>query len=50
MEHIYIPLLIFIGLGVLMGALLAAASRVFAIPKNEKAEAIAECLPGSNCG
>ena len=32
MEHIYIPVLIFIGLGLLMGALLAAASRIFDFP------------------
>jgi Na+-translocating ferredoxin:NAD+ oxidoreductase RNF subunit RnfB len=50
MGNIFIPVLIFIGLGVLMGVLLAAASRIFAVPKNEKAEAIAECLPGANCG
>ena len=50
MENILVPVLIFIGLGVLMGALLAAASRIFAVPKNEKAEQIVECLPGANCG
>lgn len=47
---ILIPVLIFIGLGLLMGALLALASKVFAVKKNEKAEAVSECLPGANCG
>ena len=44
------PVLIFIGLGLLMGALLALASKLFAVKKDEKAEAIKECLPGANCG
>ena len=47
---IIIPVLIFIGLGLLMGALLAVASRIFAVEKNEKAERVLECLPGANCG
>lgn len=50
MTDILLPILIFIGLGVFMGALLAAASRIFAVKKNEKAEKINECLPGANCG
>ena len=47
---ILLPVLIFIGLGLLMGALLAIASKLFAVKKDEKAEAIKECLPGANCG
>jgi Na+-translocating ferredoxin:NAD+ oxidoreductase subunit B len=47
---IILPVLIFLGLGLLMGALLALASKLFAIKKDEKAEAIKECLPGANCG
>ena len=47
---ILLPVLIFIGLGLLMGALLALASKLFAVKKYEKAEAIKECLPGANCG
>lgn len=50
MSQIIIPVLIFIGLGIVMGTLLAVASKVFAVEKNEKAEAILECLPGANCG
>lgn len=47
---ILLPVLIFIGLGLLMGVLLALASKLFAVKKDEKAEAIKECLPGANCG
>lgn len=47
---ILLPVLIFIGLGLLMGALLALASKLFAVKKDEKAEAVKECLPGANCG
>ncbi len=47
---IILPVLIFIGLGILMGALLALASKLFAVKKDEKAEAVKECLPGANCG
>lgn len=47
---ILLPVVIFIGLGLLMGALLALASKIFAIKKDEKAEKIKECLPGANCG
>ncbi len=50
MMNILIPVAIFIGLGILMGALLAVASRFFAVKKDETAEKIAEALPGANCG
>ncbi len=50
MKEILIPILVFIGLGVLMGVLLAVASKVFAVKKDEKTEKINECLPGANCG
>ena len=50
LEQILIPVGIFIGLGAVMGILLAVASRVFAVEKDERAEAINECLPGANCG
>ena len=50
LEQILIPVRIFIGLGVIMGALLAVASRVFAVEKDERAVKISECLPGANCG
>ncbi|MBQ4353962.1 MAG: RnfABCDGE type electron transport complex subunit B [Clostridia bacterium] len=50
MKEIILPIVIFIGLGIFMGVLLAAASKIFAVRKNETAEKIAECLPGANCG
>lgn len=50
MQNILLPIVVFLVLGGLMGALLAVASKVFAVQKNEKAEAIADCLPGANCG
>ncbi len=50
LKEILIPVLIFIGLGAVMGVLLAVASRVFAVKKDERAEKIAACLPGANCG
>ncbi|MBR2473981.1 MAG: RnfABCDGE type electron transport complex subunit B [Clostridia bacterium] len=48
--EILIPALIFAGLGAAIGILLAVASKAFAVPANEKAEQIAELLPGANCG
>lgn len=50
MSRILMPILIFMGLGIVMGVLLAVASRAFAVKKDEREEAIANCLPGANCG
>lgn len=50
LEQILIPVGIFIGLGAVMGLLLAVASRIFAVEKDERAEEINACLPGANCG
>ncbi|MGN1346489.1 MAG: RnfABCDGE type electron transport complex subunit B [Eubacteriales bacterium] len=50
LQQILIPVVLFLVLGAVMGALLALASRVFAVKKDERAEKIAECLPGANCG
>ena len=36
--------------GALAALLLSIASKVFAVPVDEKAERIRECLPGANCG
>lgn len=44
------PILIVAGIGLLAGLILAVASIVMAVPKNEKAEAVLEVLPGANCG
>jgi len=37
-------------IGALAALALAIASKVFAVPVDEKAAAIRECLPGANCG
>ncbi len=40
----------FAGLSLLLGALLAIASIVFAVKVDERIPAVTECLPGANCG
>ena len=49
-NNIIFAIIVFALLGGAIGALLAVASKVFAVPVNEKAEQIAEVLPGANCG
>ncbi len=49
-KDILVPVLVFIGLGIAMGGLLALATKLFFVKKNETAEKISECLPGANCG
>ena len=50
MNEILIPVLLVSGIGLLAGILLAVASIVMAVPKDEKAEDIRAMLPGANCG
>lgn len=50
MNEILIPILVVAGIGLLSGLILAISSIVMAVPKDEKAEAIREMLPGANCG
>ena len=50
MKEILFPALAIGAVGLVLGALLAVASKIFAVEKNEKAEEIAEVLPGANCG
>ncbi len=38
------------GLGILFGALLGFASKVFMVEKDERIDRIVSCLPGANCG
>ena len=44
------PIIIVGAIGLLAGVVLAVASIVMAVPKDEKAEALEAVLPGANCG
>lgn len=44
------PVILVAVIGLVLGLGLAVASIVMAVPKDEKAEQIRECLPGANCG
>ena len=48
--EILTPILIVGIIGLLAGVILAVASVVMAVPKDETAEALEEVLPGANCG
>ena len=50
MNGILIPVILVAAIGLIAGLGLSVASIVFAVPKDEKAEAIREVLPGANCG
>ena len=50
MEAILLPVILVAGIGLVLGLGLAIASKIMAVPVDEKAEAITECLPGANCG
>ena len=50
MNDILFPALAMGAIGLILGALLATASKIFAVEKDERAEAIAQVLPGANCG
>ena len=50
MNEILLPVLIVAGLGLLAGLLLAVASVIMAVPKDETEEAVLSLLPGANCG
>ena len=47
---VLIPVGIFAAMGILLGVVLAIASRVFAVKTDERVEQISEALPGANCG
>lgn len=49
-ETYLLPILLFVGLGLLAGLLLAVVSTVFAVKSDEKTQAVREALPGINCG
>lgn len=48
--EILTPIIIVGIIGLLAGVILAVASIVMAVPRDEKAEALEEVLPGANCG
>lgn len=50
MDPIISAVIIVAAIGFIAGLGLSIASKVFAVPVDEKAEAIRECLPGANCG
>lgn len=50
MISILLPVLLLAGLGLIAGLILAIASVLMAVPKDKKAEALLELLPGANCG
>ena len=50
MFQIILPVIIVAAIGLVLGFGLSAASKIFAVPVDEKAAAIRECLPGANCG
>lgn len=48
--EILLPVLAIGGMGLIFGALLAIAAKIFAVEKDERLPQIEECLPGANCG
>ncbi len=50
MSPVLLAVIIVSAIGLIAGLGLAIASIVMAVPVDEKAEAIRECLPGANCG
>jgi Na+-translocating ferredoxin:NAD+ oxidoreductase subunit B len=50
MNDITLAIVLVVGIGLLSGLILAIASIVMAVPKDQKAEDIRAMLPGANCG
>ena len=48
--NLLIPILLFVGLGLLAGLLLSVFSKIFAVETDEKVEEVRAALPGLNCG
>lgn len=38
------------GIGLVVGIFLGVSGKIFAVPTDERVEAVRECLPGNNCG
>ena len=47
---VLVPVLIFSGLGILFGAILAIAAKIFEVKVDERVPLVQDCLPGANCG
>ena len=50
MKEILTPVVIFAVLGTAMGLILAVASKLLSLKRDERIDAVLECLPGANCG
>ena len=50
MSEILFPAIMMGCIGLVLGALLAVASKIFAVKVDERAQEIASVLPGANCG
>ncbi len=50
MDQILLPVAAIGGMGLIFGALLAVAAKIFAVDKDERIPLITEALPGANCG
>lgn len=50
MSAIFSALAVLAGLGILFGAVLAVAGKVFAVEEDPRLEPLTEALPGANCG
>ncbi len=50
MEIVLLPVLIIGGMGLVFGALLAIAAKLFEVKKDERIPKIVKSLPGANCG
>ncbi len=48
--EILFPVIVIGGMGLIFGALLAIAAKIFAVEKDERIPQITEVLPGANCG
>ena len=48
--ELLLPILAVGGMGLIFGALLSVAAKIFAVEKDERLPLIEECLPGANCG
>lgn len=50
LKELFIPALVFAGIGILSGILLTVFSKIFYVKTDERLDKITELLPGVNCG